>query len=89
MQDSQYVDVGDVPLCEGDLILYDIYMFGWEDEDSPDRYARGRIVRIDAASICVRWLSGDNTGSSSNVSHEYVREITAGLAPKVPGGGRR
>ena len=80
---STAYDVDDMPLCEGDLIMFDMYMYG-VDEDNPNRYVQGRIIRIEAASLCVLWLTGEYIGSSWNVSHEYVQAVIDGIAPKVP-----
>jgi hypothetical protein len=75
----------DVPLCVGDVVLYDMYMYG-VDVGEPDRYVRGRIkqIRDVEAELQMVWLTGRLAGDTCYVTIEYVLEVLEGLAPNVP-----
>lgn len=78
------INVNDIPLCEGDMILYDLYQYGPEitiygivdcivSDDTID------MKWIDPRYEHEAWYQGN-----WKVSSEYIVEIVNTLAPKLP-----
>ena len=80
------VDVNDVPLCQGDLVIVDLDSYG------VTAFVEGRIVSVHADGgqfVSVAWDDDEQRHQTWHddvwkIDPSYITSIVVGLAPLVP-----